>query len=102
MLLLNSYVLYFDAAGTFLKIMGDSSCFYIDSETGWIHVKANLKRSPCTSNSYFFFVIAEDSSNPPRQSNRVGITMEIRRFSDPTITNLPANVTIGECVCLKK
>lgn len=83
--------------GTSLRIVGDHSCFYIDSQTGWIHVKSNLQQSPCTSNSYQFDVIAEDSSVPPRQSNTVRIIMDvIRNRFPPVLENLPANVTIGE------
>ena len=93
---------FYVIVGTFLRIVGDHSCFYIDPESGWIHVRANLRTSPCTANSYTFDVIAEDSNTPPRQSNRVRVTMEIRRFLDPTFSNLPFNVSIGKSVKLSR
>ena len=93
---------FYVIVGTFLRIVGDHSCFYIDPESGWIHVRANLRTSPCTANSYTFDVIAEDSNTPPRQSNRVRVTMEIRRFPDPTFSNLPFNVSIGKSVKLSR
>lgn len=84
------------AVGTTVRIVGGHSCFYIDSVTGFIHVKANLKISPCTQSLYTLYVVAEDDSSPPRQSSRVRVDMEILRNSPPTITNLPRNVTIGK------
>ena len=93
---------FYVIVGTFLRIVGDHSCFYIDPESGWLHVRANLRTSPCTANSYTFDVIAEDSNTPPRQSNRVRVTMEIRRFPDPTFSNLPFNVSIGKSVKLSR
>ena len=79
-----------------MKIIGGHSCFYIDPDTGYIHVRANLQRSPCTSNIYSFEVIAQDGNSPPRQSNQVTVTMYIIRNRTPRITNLPGNVTIGQ------
>lgn len=91
------HIVISSVVGTTLRIIGDNNCFYIDPITGWIHVKANLKRSPCRGNSYTFDVIAEDASVPPQQSNQVRVTVDIvrNRFA-PEINNLPANVTIGK------
>lgn len=79
-----------------MQIIGGHSCFYIDPDTGYIHVKASLMHSPCLGNLYSFEVIAIDTNTPPRQSNQVRVTMEVIRNRAPTLTNLPANVTIGE------
>jgi len=79
-----------------MRIVGSHDCFYIDPLTGYIHVKAYLKSSACSANSYTFYVIAEDLSRPPRQSNQAQVTMEIRRYSNIIPTGYPNNVTIGK------